>query len=186
MRGSSVSVKSAAGHLDKLTVIHYPDPRLRKPCAPVTRFDADLAAFATRMLELMHAGRGVGLAAPQVGVLKRMFVMNHTDDPKDDMVLINPEIRDMHGSREAEEGCLSLPEVYVHVRRASRCRVVAQDVRGEPFEREGEDLLGRIWQHETDHLNGILILDRMGPSERIATKKRLTELEAEYKASRGR
>jgi peptide deformylase len=180
-----VSIETEAIDLDNLAVIHYPDPRLRKTCKPITRFDDDLAAFVERMLELMHAGKGVGLAAPQVGVLKRMFVMNHTGDPKDDKVLINPEIRDMHGSREAEEGCLSLPEVYAHVRRASRCRIVAQDVNGDPIDMEGEDLLCRIWQHETDHLNGVLILDRMGPSERVATKKRLKELETDYKSKRG-
>jgi peptide deformylase len=133
------------------------------------------------MLELMHAGRGIGLAAPQVGVLKRIFVMNPTGQEQDDMVFVNPEIRDMHGSAEAEEGCLSIPDVYVQVRRASRCRIVAQDPSGKPIEREGEDLLCRIWQHETDHLNGILILDRMGPGDKIATKKRLKELEAAYK-----
>ena len=181
-----MSVETEAKNLDQLAVIHYPDPRLRKPCEPVTKFDDNLAAFARRMLELMHTGRGVGLAAPQVGVLKRMFVMNHSGDPKDDRVLINPEIRDMHGSREAEEGCLSLPEIYAHIRRAARCRIVAQDVNGDPIDVEGEDLLCRIWQHETDHLNGVLILDRMGPSERVASKKRVKELEAEYKSKPGR
>jgi len=171
-----------AAELENLTVAKYPDPFLRKICEPVTEFGDDLAALADRLLELMHAGRGVGLAAPQVGVLKRLFVMNTTGDRKDDLVFVNPEIRDMHGSHEAEEGCLSLPELYVRVRRAARCRIVAQDVNGEPIEREGEDMLGRVCQHETDHLNGILILDRMGPGDKIATKKRLKELEAAYKA----
>ncbi|MFQ5807245.1 MAG: peptide deformylase, partial [Phycisphaerae bacterium] len=97
------------------------------------------------------------------------------------MIFVNPEIHDMHGSREAEEGCLSIPEVYVQVRRAACCRIVAQDVYGKPIEREGEDMLCRVWQHETDHLNGILILDRMGPSAKIATKKWLKELETTYK-----
>jgi peptide deformylase len=168
--------------LRDLAVVHYPDPCLRKVCEPVTEFGDELAALADRMLELMHAGRGVGLAGPQVGVLKRLFVMNITGDRKDDLIFINPEIRDMHGSREAEEGCLSLPQMYVQVRRAARCRIVARDVNGEPIEREGEDMLSRVWQHETDHLNGILILDRMGPSDQIATKRRLKELEAAYKA----
>jgi peptide deformylase len=168
--------------LEKLTVVHYPHPCLRKVCEPVTEFGEDLAAFTARMLELMHAGRGIGLAAPQVGVLKRLFVMNPTGEAKDDMVFINPSIRDMHGSKEAEEGCLSIPEVYVQVRRAARCRIVAQDVYGKPIELQGEDLPARVWQHETDHLNGILILDRMGPSDRIATRKKLKELEAKYRA----
>jgi peptide deformylase len=170
-----------SAELQELTIVHYPDPCLRKVCEPVTEFDDELAALAARMLELMHAGHGIGLAAPQVGLLKRMFVMNSTGEPTDDAVFVNPEIRDMHGSREAEEGCLSLPEIYVQVRRAARCRIVAQDLNGQPIELEGEDLQCRVWQHETDHLNGILILDRMGPSDRIATRKRLKELEAAYR-----
>lgn len=168
--------------MENLTVVHYPDPCLRKLCTPVTEFNRDLTALATRMLELMHAGRGIGLAGPQVGVLKRLFVMNVTGEPEDDMVFINPEVHDMHGSREAEEGCLSIPEVYVQVRRAARCRIVAQNLNGKPIELAGENAGCRVWQHETDHLNGILILDRMGPSDKIATKKRLKELEAAYKA----
>lgn len=136
------------------------------------------------MRELMHAGKGIGLAAPQVGLLLRLFVMNVTGKPEDDRVYINPVVRDLHGNREGEEGCLSVPEVYVQIRRATRCRIVAQNLRGEPVEEEGEDLLCRVWQHETDHLSGILILDRMGPSDKIATKRRLKELEAAYAAKR--
>ena len=168
--------------LRNVAIVHYPNPCLRQVCKPITEFDDDLAALADRMLELMHSGRGVGLAGPQVGVLTRMFVMSTTGEKKDDLVFVNPEIRDMHGSREAEEGCLSLPEVYAQVRRAARCRIVAQDLSGAPLEMEGEDLLCRVWQHETDHLNGVLILDRMGPGDKIATKKKLKELEATYKA----
>ena len=170
--------------MDKLTIVRYPDPRLRKNCQPVTEFDGELKALVSRMLELMHEGRGIGLAAPQVGVLKRLFVMNITGEEKDDLVFINPEIHDMHGVREAEEGCLSLPEVYAQIRRASQCTIRAQDLEGKRIELKGEDLLCRVWQHETDHLNGTLILDRMGPGDQIATKKKLKELEATYKERR--
>ncbi len=163
--------------IEQLTIIHYPDPRLRKVCEPITVFDEELAAFAQRMLELMHAGRGVGLAAPQVGVLKRMFVMNPSGEPGDDHIFVNPEIRDMHGNEEAEEGCLSIPEVYVNVRRAARCRIVARDLAGNPVELTGEGLTARVWQHETDHLNGVLILDRTGPGDRLKVRKKLRELE---------
>lgn len=170
--------------LQNLAIVHYPDPRLRKICEPVTEFDSDLKALVERMLELMHQGRGVGLAAPQVGVNLRLFVMNITGEKQDDLVLINPEIHDMHGVREAEEGCLSFPEVFAQVRRAAECTIKAQNVDGEPFELKGEDLLCRVWQHETDHLNGTLIVDRMGPGDKIATKKRLRELEASYQEER--
>jgi peptide deformylase len=167
--------------LEKLTIVRYPDPRLRQICKPVTDFDGDLKALVERMLELMHQGRGIGLAAPQVGVSKRLFVMNITGEQKDDMVFVNPEIHAMHGIREAEEGCLSFPEIYAQIRRAAKCTIKAQDLDGEPIVLRGEDLLCRVWQHETDHLNGTLIPDRMGPSDRIANKKKLKELEAAYK-----
>ncbi len=166
--------------VEKLAIVHYPDPHLRKLCEPVTAFDGDLDAVARRMLELMHQAKGVGLAAPQVGLLRRLFVMNLTGQPKDDLVFVNPAIHDQQGTVEAEEGCLSLPGIHVQVRRAARCVITAQDVHGNPIEREGQDLLGRIWQHETDHLNGTLILDRMGPSDRIATRATLKALEAAY------
>lgn len=166
--------------LSNLRIIHYPDPRLRKKSAPVTEFDDRLAAFVERMFELMETGRGVGLAAPQVGVNTRLFVMNESGEPQDNRVLVNPVIHDPHGSAEAEEGCLSLPGINVQVRRAQRCRVKAQDLQGREFEFEAEDLLARICQHETDHLNGVMIIDRMGPSDRIATRKTLKSLEEQF------
>lgn len=172
--------------LKNLQVIHYPDPRLRKHSTQVTDFDDTLAALVDRMLELMETGKGVGLAAPQVGINRRLFVMNATGEPGDQRALINPQIREPHGSAEAEEGCLSLPGVNVNVRRAQRCRVTAQDLQGRPLEFEAEDLIARICQHETDHLNGVLITDRMGPSDRIATRKILKALESQYRSSEAR
>ncbi len=170
---------------EQLGIIHYPDPRLRRQAEPVQAFDEKLAAFVQRMFELMETGRGVGLAAPQVGVNLRLFVMNPTGEPDGLQVLINPDIHDMEGSIEAEEGCLSLPDVTAQIRRARRCRVTAQDLQGRPLELDAEDLLSRVVQHETDHLNGVLIIDRMGPSDRIATKKTLKSLEDVYKNGRG-
>lgn len=167
--------------LNSLHIIHYPDPRLRKTCAPINEFNDDLRALVERMYALMETGRGVGLAGPQVGVTQRLFVMNETGAPDDNRVFINPVIRDGHGSAEAEEGCLSLPGINVNVRRAQTCRVSAQDINGERFELEAEDLVARICQHETDHLNGVMIIDRMGPSDRIATRQTLKALEQQYK-----
>ncbi|MCK4342905.1 MAG: peptide deformylase [Phycisphaerae bacterium] len=166
--------------IKNLHIIHYPDPRLRQTCGPVTEFGDELAALVKRMFELMETGKGVGLAAPQVGITKRLFVMNPSGEPDDKRVLVNPAIRDPHGSVEAEEGCLSLPGINVQVRRAQRCRVTTQDLEGHPIEFEAEDLPARICQHETDHLNGILIIDRMGPSDRIATRQTLRALEDQY------
>ena len=171
--------------LAKLSIIHYPDPRLRKKGEPVTRFDEELVALSQRMLELMRGDKGVGLAGPQVGLALRLFVMNVTDDPANDQVFVNPEIHDARNPKEGEEGCLSIPDVRGQVRRAFRCRIVAQNVKGERVEAEAEDLVARVWQHETDHLNGVLIIDRFGPSDQMAVKKSLKELEAIYKERKG-
>jgi peptide deformylase len=167
-------------------IIKYPDPRLRRKCAAIEVFDESVAALARRMLELMHAGKGVGLAGPQVGVCRCIITCNPTGEPADNMVLINPEITDLIGAAEAEEGCLSVPDVLVKVRRARKCRIKAYDVDGKPFTRQAEDLLARIWQHELEHLDGRLIVDRMNDTDRIAYKKRLADLEAEYRRNNHR
>jgi peptide deformylase len=168
--------------VDKLTILVYPDPHLRKKCRPVREFDDDLRALADRMLELMREAGGVGLAAAQVGVSKRVFVMNATGEPDGDRAFVNPVIVERYGTRETEEGCLSIPDVRVQVRRALGCRIQAQTPEGEPFDLEGEELIARIWQHEVDHLDGKLIIDRMGPGDRIATRRLLRDLEDKYKA----
>jgi peptide deformylase len=166
-----------------LTILKYPDQRLRQRCAPVTAFDEKLAALARDMLALMHQAEGVGLAAAQVGIPLRIFVMNPGGEAARDYVFVNPELHELSGAREAEEGCLSIPDVRVQVRRALRGRIVACDLSGSPFELEAEEFICRIWQHEIDHLNGTLIVDRMGPGDRIATRRRLRELEAEHRAA---
>ncbi len=168
--------------LDTLSVISFPDPRLRVASAAVTEFGEPLARLAQRMLELMRAERGIGLAAPQVGVNLRLFVMNATGEPADDCVYVNPELHDLSGHAAAEEGCLSLPDIRVNVRRALRGRIRAYDVTGAPFEQEAEALPCRCWQHEIDHLNGVLIIDRMGPADKVATKRQLQQLSRDFQA----
>jgi len=162
-------------------IVRYPDPRLRRKCAPIEVFDESLAALARRMLELMHAGQGIGLAGPQVGIGRRIFVCNHTGEPGDDRVFVNPELSDLVGAAEAEEGCLSIPDVHVIVRRAKRCKIRAFDATGAEVVCDGEDLIARIFQHETAHLDGGLIVDMMNGADKIANKKALTELEAKYR-----
>ncbi len=165
---------------EKLKIICYPDPRLRKHCEPVGVFDASLTAMARRMLELMRAADGVGLAAPQVGVLIRLFVCNVSGDPKDDMVFVNPELADLEGAAVGEEGCLSIPDGTVNVRRAVQCKMTARDLDGESFEMEGFDLAARVWQHETDHLEGRLIIDRMSEADKIANRRAIKKLQQDY------
>jgi peptide deformylase len=167
---------------ESLKIIRDPDPSLRKHCEPVEVFDASLAAMARRMLELMRTADGVGLAAPQVAVPVRLFVCNITGDPKDDMIFVNPRLADLEGAAIGEEGCLSLPETTVNVRRAVRCRMTAHNLEGETFEMNGVDLAARVWQHETDHLEGRLIADRMSEADKIANRRALKKLEQDYKS----
>lgn len=163
-----------------LSIIKYPDPRLRQPCRGIDRFDSSLVELAGRMLTLMREGGGVGLAAPQLGLHVRLFVCNATGEPEDDEVYVNPVLDGLVGGVEAEEGCLCLPGVVGPITRAQECVIRAVDVQGNPIERSGEDLRARIWQHETDHLDGRLIIDRMSPAAKIANRRALKHLEQQF------
>jgi peptide deformylase len=166
----------------KLTIITYPDPRLRKVCKPVDVFDERLAEIAGRMLDLMHQAKGVGLAAAQVGLGIRLFVWNTTGKREDDHVCVNPLLGNEEGETEAEEGCLSLPEVNVNIRRAFSCTLRGQDLKGQPFSMSANELLARCWQHEVDHLDGRLIIDRMSEADKIANRRALKQLESKRRA----
>jgi peptide deformylase len=165
-----------------LKIILYPDPRLKKVSRPVETFDERLRLLATRMLELMREAKGVGLAAPQVGENLRLFVMNATQQPGDDRVYVNPVLSDGDGEEESEEGCLSLPGIHVNVVRSKQVRMQAQDLDGKPFEEVATGFVPRVWQHETDHLNGTLLTDRMGPVARMTHRRILNELKEQYDA----
>lgn len=169
--------------IESLLVICYPDARLRKTSVPVEAFDDDLRRLADRMLALMADHRGVGLAAPQVGVNLRLFVCNPSGEPDGQRVYVNPVITEMVGAAEGDEGCLSLPDVTVPIRRAPRCRLRAFDLTGTPLEREGQDLDARVWQHEVDHLDGILIIDKMPPASKIAVRRILKRLDEAHRAA---
>ena len=151
------------------------DPILRSKATPVTSFDAELAQLALDMHETMRAAPGVGLAASQVGRLLRMFVYDSGDDGESG-TLVNPEITWFSEETvEAEEGCLSLPGTYYPVTRAVAVKVRAQDVAGAPVEKEAEGFLARIFQHEIDHLDGILFIDRLAPELRKEAMKALRD-----------
>ncbi|HRX83659.1 MAG TPA: peptide deformylase [Phycisphaerae bacterium] len=166
----------------KLRVVSYPDPILRKVCAPIETFGPQWQQIAERMLDLMHAHRGVGLAGPQVGLPWRIFVWNPTGQEEDDHVFINPELSRLSGQAVAEEGCLSIEGVNVNVQRAVTADVDAHLPDGSTVKLRGEGLVARIWQHETDHLNGRLILDYMSAADEIANRRAVKDLEAKYKA----
>ena len=131
-----------------LRIVYYPDPVLKRVCAPVDAFGEEVEAISRRMLELMRQGNGIGLAAPQVGLPIRMFVCNHTGEPGDDLVCVNPRFTELTGGAEADEGCLSLPGVTVAMRRATNAVMEAFDANGNPYTVSGVDLQARVWQHE--------------------------------------
>lgn len=165
-----------------LRIVMYPAAALRAKAKPVPAVTDEVREVAARMIELMQAEKGVGLAGPQVGLPWRLFVTNAPED-QGPRVYVNPELRLPAGERErAEEGCLSIPDVHIEIERPMLARLSATDLEGNPIEREATGYTARIWQHEVDHLNGVLIIDKMTLLDKIAHRKRLKELEADAKA----
>ncbi|RUO35544.1 peptide deformylase [Aliidiomarina shirensis] len=165
----------------EMTILKYPDERLRTVAKPVESVDDALRQTIDDMFETMYGSQGVGLAATQVNVHKRLFVADCSEDSKEPLVFINPEIIERDGIHENEEGCLSFPNVYAKVERAGKIKVRALDREGEIFEREAEGLLAICIQHEIDHLNGKLFVDYLSPLKRDRIRKKL-EKEARLEA----
>jgi peptide deformylase len=163
----------------------YPDPVLRKPAETIEAFDEDLRDTIAAMFVRMRESQGVGLAAPQVGLKQRILVLNPTGEPGDDLALVNPEILKLSGPRTTmDEGCLSFPGIYGQVTRPERARVRAQTPEGETFEEDYDGFVARIIQHEMDHLEGVLLIDRMSPADKVRNKAAFEELVERYKAAR--
>ncbi|MDI3254830.1 peptide deformylase [Pseudacidobacterium ailaaui] len=160
-------------------IVKYPDPVLQRRTEPVTEFNNELRALVDDMFESMYAAQGIGLAAPQIGVPKRLTVIDLSlgKDPKEKIVLVNPEIIHKEGRQVEEEGCLSLPEIREKVSRAYKVRVRAQDLDGNWFELDGEELLARAFQHEIDHLDGILFIFRISALKRDLILRRIRKLQ---------
>jgi len=160
-------------------IVKYPDPVLSKRAASVTDFDAALKKLVDEMFESMYAAQGIGLAAPQIGISKQLTVIDISfkKNPDEKIVLINPEIIEEQGKQFEEEGCLSLPEIREKVHRAARVKVRAQNERGEWFEIEGEELLARAFQHEIDHLNGVLFIDRISRLKRELALRKIRKMQ---------
>jgi peptide deformylase len=161
-----------------LKIVKYGEPVLETPGDPVTEFDDRLKRLVADMFETMYSAQGVGLAAPQVGVSKRLFVMDCSggDDPDARIALINPQILRVEGEQTGDEGCLSFPGIFFQVRRDLRAVVRAQDVNGEEFEYDGLELEARCMLHETDHCDGIVFLDRTTPLKRELVKRKIKKL----------
>ena len=170
-----------------LTILEFPDPRLRTRAAPVRDFDAQLGRLVDDMLETMYAAPGIGLAATQVDVHRAVIVVDVSELRDEPQVFINPRIRSREGVEQSEEGCLSVPEVYELVERAARVRVQAQDRHGAAFERELDGLLAVCVQHELDHLEGRLFVDYLSSLRRERIRRRLVREQRERGgAPRGR
>ncbi len=163
----------------QLRILHFPDPALRRKAQPVQEVTDEVRAVAARMFELMAEAEGVGLAAPQIGVAWQVFVTAEREG-QPAQVYINPRLSDpTEASDVVEEGCLSLPSIIVDVRRPRGITITAQDLEGKEFTLRDEEFMARVWQHEFDHLQGILIIDRMGPMDRLANRRALRDLQAE-------
>ena len=160
-------------------IVKYGNPVLETKSQMVTDFAApELHTLVEEMFQSMYAAKGVGLAAPQIGVPKRITVIDTSngENPEEKLVLINPEIIKREGTQTGEEGCLSLPGFREQVTRAKRATVRAQNLQGEFFEMTGEDLLARAFQHETDHLNGILYISHVSVLKRDLIKRKIKKL----------
>jgi peptide deformylase len=159
-------------------IVKYGNAVLEKPAEPVTKFNEDLAKLVEDMFESMYAAHGVGLAAPQIGISKRLAVIDITfkKDPKAKLVLANPEIVRVEGKQRGDEGCLSIPEFREPVTRGQKVTVRAQNLQGEWYEETGEELLARAFQHETDHLNGKLYISHLSALKRDLIKRKIRKL----------
>jgi peptide deformylase len=174
-----------------LRIVTYPYPTLTRPSKPLRRVDAELHTVVRQMFDLMYEKdhRGIGLAANQVDLPYRLFVINLTCDPAlrdQEFVFINPVLSQPKGSAEEEEGCLSLPGLYAQVRRPERITVNAYNLAGQEVTMGLEGLFARVVQHETDHLDGVLFIDRLSPTAHLAVREALAEFEADFQSRRTR
>ena len=172
--------------MSELEIVHYPHPALRWKSKPIQRIDAELRKTVAAMFELMYEFKGIGLAANQVALPYRLFIINPTGDPDEkdqEIVFINPEISQRKGSIEGEEGCLSLPDVFGQVRRANDIVVDAFDLSGQGFQYALEDLPGRVVQHEYDHIDGVMFFDRMQPEGVAEIQAKIDDFENVFRQS---
>jgi peptide deformylase len=167
-----------------MDILPYPHPALRWKSKPVTEINDDLRRVVAEMFELMYAAKGIGLAANQVGLPYRLFILNLSADPAqkdEEVVFINPEILKRKGSAEGEEGCLSFPGMYGQVKRAAKIVIEAFDLKGECFEYSLDELAARAAQHETDHLDGVLFIDRLTDTARRELEPVIGDFDAQFR-----
>jgi peptide deformylase len=163
-----------------MDILLYPHPGLRESARPVGAVTPETVETARQLTALMKEHKGIGLAATQVGIPKRLLILNPTGQPADDAALVDPRVVARRGMEDGEEGCLSFPGIRAVIRRASWVRVEATSLEGRPVTIEAESLHARVLQHEIDHLDGILLVDRMSPAERRVNLSALRDLEARH------
>jgi peptide deformylase len=159
--------------MTKLAILEYPDPRLRTRAQPVDKVDDAVRQLADDLLETMYGANGVGLAATQVDVHRRVIALDVSEARNQPLILINPELLSAEGKGPGEEGCLSLPGIYDKLSRATRIRIRSLDLQGKPFEMDAEGLLAVCIQHEMDHLEGKLFVDYLSELKRQLIRRRL-------------
>ncbi len=167
-----------------MQIVQYGHPVLRWKSKPIQSIDEQLRSTVAEMFELMYSAKGIGLAANQVALPYRFFVVNVTADPAEkdeEFVFLNPRIRRRKGATSGEEGCLSLPGLYANVERADEVVIEAYDLSGEAFEMDLDELAARVVQHETDHLDGVLFVDRLVPDERLKLEPKLLGFESDFR-----
>lgn len=167
-----------------MRIVHYPHPALRHPAKPVMNIDKSLNLQIGEMKELMYEAKGLGLAAPQVALPYQLLVLNVTGDPEKkeaEEVYLNPTIVERKGIQEDDEGCLSFPGLFQKMRRAKTIKIQAYNLKGELVEKVVSDLEARAWQHEIDHLNGVLFIDNMGMIAKMSSRSSIRNFEREFK-----
>jgi peptide deformylase len=172
-----------------MKIVHYPHPALRHTARPVTSITRQLNLQIGGMFELMYEAKGLGLAATQVALPYQLLVMNVTGDPakpEAQEVFLNPQIVERKGSVECEEGCLSFPGLYQKVRRAKTVKIQAYSQKGELIEKVVHDLEARAWQHEIDHLNGVLFIDKMGFIAKLSARGAVKDFERQFRRAQER
>ena len=170
--------------IEKCRITHYPADVLAKAASPVEKINDNIRQLVEKMIDIMLKNKGVGLAAPQIGVSLRLFIISLAGTRESVKVYINPTVTPTGELDAVEEGCLSVPGIFTKIRRYKRCKVTAAGLDGNEFTEEADGLFARALQHESDHINGVTIVSRMGQAAKIARRKQLKKLSQEHEKKR--
>ena len=170
--------------IEKCQLTHYPADVLAKSASPIEKIDDNIRQLIVKMTDVMLKNKGVGLAAPQIGVPLRLFIISLDGNRESVKVYVNPNVTPIGELGVLDEGCLSVPNIYTKIQRYKKCKVTATDLDGKQFTEEAEGLFARVLQHESDHINGVTIVSRMGQAAKIAHRRQLKKLRQEHEQKR--